>query len=104
MIGNKLKQLRTVKRMTQEELANIVEVSPSTIQKWESDKADPNTGTLIKIAQTFGVSLDYLFGFQDDKKTTESFLLIEKIESLDEAQKNEVSRFVDYVKGSHNNV
>lgn len=100
MIGNRLKQLRRSKRMTQEELAKIVSVSPSSIQKWEQDIADPNTGTLIKIAETFNCSLDYLFGFQDDKRTTETFVLLEKIESLDKHQIEEVSRFVDFIRGS----
>ena len=86
--------------MTQEELAKIVSVSPSSIQKWEQDIADPNTGTLIKIAETFNCSLDYLFGFQDDKRTTETFVLLEKIESLDKHQIEEVSRFVDFIRGS----
>jgi len=100
MIGNRLKQLRRSKRMTQEELAKIVSVSASSIQKWEQDIADPNTGTLIKIAETFNCSLDYLFGFQDDKRTTETFVLLEKIESLDKHQIEEVSRFVDFIRGS----
>lgn len=102
MIGTKLKQLRTFKRLTQEELARSLEVSPSTIQKWECDKADPNTATLIKIATLFGVSLDYLFGFHDENKNADTFLLLEKIESLDESQRAEVGRFVDYVRGMKN--
>ena len=99
MIGTRLKELRLQSRMTQDELAKIVEVSPSTIQKWEGDIADPNTKTLIKIAETFNCSLDYLFGFKDEKKTTETFLLIEKVQSLDEEKKKEVNRFIDYLRG-----
>lgn len=102
MIGKKLKDLRKQKGITQEDLARIVEVSPSTVQKWEADVADPNTGVLMKIAKTFDCSLDYLFGFQEDRKNVESFVLIEKIESLDDRQKNEVSRFVDYIRGQKN--
>ena len=99
MIGNRLKELRTQNKMTQEELAKIVDVSPSTVQKWECDLADPNTGKLIKLAEQFNCSLDYLFGFNDNKKSAETFLLIENIQSLDIEKQREVAKFVDYLKG-----
>lgn len=102
MIGNRLKELRTSRKLSQEELAKIVEVSPSAIQKWECDAADPNTNKLIKLADFFECSLDYLFGFNDDKKTAETFLLLEKIQKLDEDKRKEVNRFIDFLRGANN--
>ena len=97
MIGKQLRDLRRQNKMTQTELAEVLEVTPSSIQKWECDKADPNTGTLMKIAEVFNCSIDYLFGFQTEK-TVETFLLIEKIGTLTLDQQKEVGRFIDYLK------
>lgn len=100
MIGKTLKELREGRKMSQDELAKAVNMSLSSVQKWEQDKADPNTGKLIELADLFGCSIDYLFGYADPtKKDAESFLLIEKIKTLDEGQKSEVSRFIDYLRG-----
>lgn len=99
MIGKRLKEQRVNNKMSQKDLAEKLGVSESTVQKWEQDITDPNTGTLIQIAQLLNCSIDYLFGFYNAEKDTETFLLIENINTLDSEQKKEVSRFVNYIKG-----
>lgn len=98
MIGKTLKALRENKKMSQEDLARALNMSLSSVQKWEQDKADPNTGKLIELADLFGCSIDYLFGYVDPKKNVDSYLMLEKFNGLDDAQKAEVSRFMDYIK------
>lgn len=57
-----LQQLRKSKNLTQEEIANILDVKLSTYQKYERDAISPPYDTLIKIADFYGVTTDYLLG------------------------------------------
>ncbi len=67
MFGTNLKRLREDSRLSQEQLADVIGVSKSTIGMYEQGKRMPNTNTILKdIASYFGVSIDYLVGFQSD--------------------------------------
>ena len=56
----KLKELREASNITQIELAKILNVSNTTISNWERGYREPDINSLIKIADYFNVSLDYL--------------------------------------------
>jgi len=58
----KLAELRNEFNMTQKELASKLGVSRGTIGMYEIGQRDPDTETLIKIAELFNVSVDYLLG------------------------------------------
>lgn len=62
MIGNKLKQLREKNNMTQEDLCNLLNIKQATLSQYETNKRTPDLKMLIKIADIFNVSLDYLSG------------------------------------------
>lgn len=67
MFGSNLKKLREDSHLSQEQLADIIGVSKSTIGMYEQGKRMPNTNTILKdIASYFGVTIDYLVGFQAD--------------------------------------
>ncbi len=67
MFGSNLKKLREDSHLSQEQLADAIGVSKSTIGMYEQGKRMPNTNTILKdIASYFGVSIDYLVGFQSD--------------------------------------
>lgn len=59
-IGNKINQLRKLSGMTQEQLAEKLNVSRQTISKWESDSTSPDLESIVKISRIFHVSLDDL--------------------------------------------
>lgn len=59
-IGNKINQLRKLSGMTQEQLAEKLNVSRQTISKWESDSTSPDLESIVKISRIFHVSLDGL--------------------------------------------
>lgn len=59
-LGQKLKALLKDKNMTQEELAEQLDVSRQAVGKWVNDKGIPEVNKLIQISNMFGVSLDYL--------------------------------------------
>ena len=57
---NKLYNLRKQKGLSQEELANRLNVSRQTISKWEVGDSTPDMEKLIAISDMFGISLDEL--------------------------------------------
>lgn len=60
--GERLKSLRKICNMTQGELGNELDYGHTAIANYESGKTQPSIEKLIKIAGTFGVSIDYLVG------------------------------------------
>ena len=58
--GEKLQSLRKQNNYTQEELAEIMNVSRQSISKWESDVAFPETEKLIALSKLYNCSIDYL--------------------------------------------
>lgn len=62
LFGKNLKALRTNAKLTQQDLATKLKVAPSTIGMYESGKRMPDADILNKIANIFGVSIDYLLG------------------------------------------
>ena len=67
-IGEKLQQLRKDSNYTQEELADIMNVSRQSISKWESDVAFPETEKLITLSKLYQCSIDYLLNEDSDEK------------------------------------
>ena len=59
-LGEKLYTLRTKQTMTQEQLAEKLQVSRQSISKWESDATRPDLGKLKFLAEFYQVSLDKL--------------------------------------------
>lgn len=58
----KLKELRKEKHLTQEELANQLKIGRVNYCRYEQEQIEPDLQTLIKIADYYDVSLDYLCG------------------------------------------
>ena len=59
-MGQKIKELRKAKKLTQQKLAKKLGVSQGSIATWEQDKFDPNLLSCVSMADFFGVSLDEL--------------------------------------------
>ena len=59
-IGQKINELRKRNKMTQDDLAQQMRVSPQAVSKWETDASIPDLPTLIALADFFHVSLDEL--------------------------------------------
>ncbi len=64
--ANRLKQLRKEKKLKQTDMATLLELTTRHYQEIEYGKVNIPTLTLIKIADYFNVSLDYLVGRSDD--------------------------------------
>lgn len=63
--ATRLKELRIEKGLWQSALAQCLNVDQRTISNWENGTREPNIDMIIKIAQYFEVSVDYLFGLVD---------------------------------------
>lgn len=62
---NKIRELRKQEKLSQSELATKFNTTVSNISGWELGKWQPDNETLLKLADFFGVSVDYLLGRDD---------------------------------------
>lgn len=70
MFGDRLKELRKNKNLTQEDIGVFCGVGNATISNWEKNLTDPPIEIIIKLANYFGVSIDYLLGNDINSPTT----------------------------------
>ena len=61
---NRLKKLRKQNHYTLQNIADAIGVSNGTVANYENEKREPNIATLIKLADYFDVSVDYLIGHE----------------------------------------
>ena len=67
-IGNQIKSLRQRRGVTQEALAQHLNVTAQAVSKWERGVATPDIGMLPDISAYFGVTIDELFAISDDTR------------------------------------
>jgi transcriptional regulator with XRE-family HTH domain len=82
-IGNRIAQLRKEKSISQTQLAHLIGASREAISKYERGEAVPSVETAKKMADAFGVTLDYLVGEGQngsfDKKTVQRLIDLEQL-------------------------
>ena len=81
-IGKIIRELRIQKSMTQEELAELVLVTPQAISKWERGVGYPDITQIVPLANIFDVSIDELFDHQMNMQETDINEYIEKYNKL----------------------
>ena len=64
----RLRDLREDRDLTQQELANLLKVSQTTYSRYESGALDIPSTSLIKLAEFFKTSIDYLVGLTNNNK------------------------------------
>ncbi len=74
-IGERIAQCRKDKNFSQEYIAEMLDVSRQAVSKWENGLSDPDTGNLIRLAQLFGVSVEYLV---NGEETSSKVVYVEK--------------------------
>lgn len=67
-IGTKIQMLRKQNGMSQQNLADKLNITRQTISKWESDQSLPDLDTLLKMAELFNVSIAYIVGVEEEDK------------------------------------
>ena len=68
----RLREARENAGLLQKEVAERLEISPVTYNRYEQGKREPDVDTLIKLANIFGVTVDYLVGRTDDNEGEEA--------------------------------
>ncbi|MFR0559103.1 helix-turn-helix domain-containing protein [Limosilactobacillus mucosae] len=68
-IGERIAQLRKSRSMSQFQLAKTLNIATSTLGMYETNKRKPNMEMLEKLADFFGVSIDYLLGRETTDKS-----------------------------------
>lgn len=66
LLGKRLRELRTKFGWSQETVARKINTTLRTYCRYEAEGADPKISSLVKLADLYGVSLDYLTGRTDD--------------------------------------
>ena len=67
MLNEQIKKLRTAKGISQVQLAKHLGVTKQSISNWENDNIQPSIEMLIKLAEHFNVSTDYMLGLSNKK-------------------------------------
>jgi transcriptional regulator with XRE-family HTH domain len=101
-LGDKIKRLRQDKNWSQDQLAQKIEVSRRFIGAYETGKSMPSAATLQKLAEVFGVSVDYLLSDEQTKNLaavsiTDQTLLeyFEEIQHMSESDKQAVKTMLE---------
>ena len=81
-IGNRLKTLRIKKKLTQQQLADLLGLTKSVISAYENGLRYPAYDVLIKISRIFKVSTDFLLGVEIKREIDTSGLTDEQVEAL----------------------
>lgn len=81
-MGNKLKELRKQKRLTQKQVADRIGLAVSAVSSYEAGSRYPSYDVLIKLARIFHVSTDYLLGMTDKKEIDVAGLNEEEVEAI----------------------
>lgn len=102
---NRMKLLREQHNLSQTDLAKILNISRQSYNFYENEKRDPDTAMLIRIADFFNVSLDYLLGRTNDpspltQEKTPSYQeeVIQELEDITPEMASEVRQFISYLK------
>lgn len=90
VLGKILKSLRDEKGITQDGLANVLNVSRSSVANYETGVREPDIACLEDIADFFGVSVDYLLGRSSLKYKTPDEEHLAQLQKLLESSEEEL--------------
>lgn len=73
MFGDRIKKLRDEKNISQFELSEFLGISQQALSKWENEKTEPDNDSLVKLANYFNVSTDYLLGNSETRQVDKPY-------------------------------
>lgn len=83
-IAHRVRKCRLDARLTQEEVSDRIDANPLTYKGYENCRSDIPTVYLVRIADFYGVSVDYLVGRTDSKDAPSSTSLEDRIAQLEQ--------------------
>ena len=96
MIGDNLKLIRESEKLNKRQMAQLLDLPYTTYNNYETGTRDPNSDILIKLSETFDVSVDFLLGRETNSKYLNDKKYIDKYQSLDDKSKNLVNIIIDF--------
>ena len=103
MFGDIFKELRLERKLSQEKIADDLEISQPLIAKWESHQSTPSPEMLDYIADYFNVSVDYLIGrskyrnLEADNSELDN-VLFSKAKDLTDDEKKTIINVINAIK------
>ncbi len=91
MMADRIKDLRGLHNLTQSDVAEMLEVTRSSVNVWEMGISSPSTKCIVQLARLFGVSTDYLLGMENN--------LTLDISGLDDESVKILASMVQYMCG-----
>lgn len=100
MLGQILKDLRTKKGATQDDMAELLNIKRQTYSAYERGVSVPDVNSLLSMARFFGVSVDYLL--ENQTKTADEQSLSDKksqlIQIVGDLTDDEKEKLIDYAE------
>jgi transcriptional regulator with XRE-family HTH domain len=97
-LGEKISRLRKEKKWSRKELAKMIGTSGPVLGRYERDETTPSVEVAKKLAEAFGVTLDYLVdetGAMEEVTDREILNRIKYIAHLDQGDKQTILRVID---------
>lgn len=98
-LGSKIKSLRKERNLSQDELAEKINIDGRQISRYENDKMNPSIDVLIKLAEAFNISVDYLLFSDIPKKPLRQKYtsIIEKLELIENMSNEDQQAFMIFL-------
>ncbi|MCI8773825.1 MAG: helix-turn-helix transcriptional regulator [Lachnospiraceae bacterium] len=93
-LNENIRQLRLARNLSQVDLAKALGVTKQSISNWENNNIQPSIDMLIRLAQFFSVSTDYLLGLDRQKYI--------EISELTDCQLAHIAAIIDDIRGTNN--
>lgn len=105
-IGKRLKMLRESKGMTQQAVADVLEIAKNTYAHYEDGSNEPRINIIVKIAQYYGITVDWLLGtgeYEKNPPPVDRWEVIRKtLETFSDDELKEVLSFVRFIEWKMN--
>lgn len=107
----RIKELRKQQNITQQQLSNYLGITQATLSGWENEKFEIDNNSLMKCADYFNVSVDYLLGRTEEKNTDEkdditfddfTFAMYDEAQHLTEEDKQALLQMARLLKAKKN--
>lgn len=100
MLGKRIRKLRLERGVTQSELSNYLGLTPKMVSFYELEQRFPPQDIIIKLADYFNVSADYLLGRSEIRNSDE---LLKEYSSLYNKSPKEIEEYINLLKSYNDN-
>jgi len=105
MLGDMLRKLRNDLNLSQNSVAEKLNISAVTYNRYEKNQRSPDNATLIELADFYNVSIDYLLGHTNMVKSTPELYisnfekqLLTYVEDLSKIEQDKLMEYIKFIK------